>query len=651
MDYSFFDGLVDAVFVIKDDRGVVYCNNAAAKLCDTSVRRLSKGRPIYETIEFLDSDIFANEKGTDGRDEPLSYVEVKFKLKSGKAGKVQVAIQPFTEVVGDKRWAVMIRDVTLEEVLHSKYHKQLEEKEVYIKQLKDAQTQLEAYSKNLEGMVEVRTPEVKRANVMLSAIMNSLGQGFLVFDSEGNCSDVYTRACESVLECNPNRKKIWDVLRVVGKELETFKMWISAVFSEQLPFDSLKELGPALYPHSKDRYVKLDYFPLRSETGRVSNVVLVATDQTSEIQATRALEKEKKYAKMVIKLVTGRRQFRQFLNSADEKIREIQNSVMDISVTFDHQKLFRELHTLEGEAGSYYAAEIWSSSREAQEVLEPLKKGESADIQNVRLALAERMKKVRSSYDLFMSENKDLFRTAGIGQSEKIEISVKEVESVLNHLQQKNVDSSICEFIASALLKEPVVEALKHYQDVVALVAQKLNKQVKPVEFHGENVKAFTQLYSDLFSSLIHVFRNVVDHGIEPKEDREMMGKDPAGRVQVTASEIFKGNSKWIRIEVSDDGQGISLEGLRKKIVSNFSAEALKAMSDQVLMQKVFDSGVSTKDAVGEFSGRGIGLNAVKMEAEKLGGSAWVESNLGQGTRLIVEVPDLQRVARSTLAA
>ncbi len=651
MDYSFFDGLIDAVFVIDDNRGVVYCNEAAARLCDTSVRRLAKGKPIHETIEFSDANLFLMPSGTRGRDEALPYVEIKFALKNGKSGKVQVATQPFQDPGGHRRWAVMVRDVTLEEVLHAKYHKQLEEKEVYIRQLKDAQAQLEAYSKNLEQMVEERTKQVNRANVMLSAIMNSLGQGFLVFDKGGVCSDFYTRACEAILECVPSKKQIWDVLRLKGKELETFHMWIGALFGEQLPFDSMKELGPSLYQHTQDRHVKLDYFPLRNESNKIENIVVVATDQTSEYQANRALEREKKYAQMVIKLVTGKKQFRQFLHAAGETINDLRLELMSANEPFDHEKLFRVLHTLEGEAGTYSATEIWAAARNAQEILEPFRKGGAGDVASARQALIRRVDEIRISYESFLSHNKELFSIAGIGQSEKIEVSLADVEGVSARLRPKGVAPVVCEDIANQLLREPAVEALRHYQDVVALVAQRLNRKVNPVKFHGENVKIFLKNYNDLFSSFVHIFRNIVDHGVEAPEEREMMGKDPSAQVEVSISEVVRANTKWIRFEISDDGQGVSIQALRGKLGSSMSQEEIGRLSEYDLIQKIFESGVTTKEAVGEFSGRGVGLNAVKIEAQKLGGNAWIESTEGKGTKLTIEVPDLQRVARQVFAA
>jgi two-component system chemotaxis sensor kinase CheA len=651
MDYSFFDGLIDAVFVIGDDRGIVYCNEAAAKLCDSSVRRLAKGKPIYDTIEFSDANLYVMPQGSEGRDIAAPLKEIHFKLKSGKAGKVQIAIQPFKESSGLLRWVVLARDVTLEEVLHAKYHKQLEEKEVYIQQLQAAQKQLEQYSKNLEQMVEARTQEVRQANVMLNAIMNSLGQGFLVIDSEGTCSQFYTKACEEILESAPAHKKIWDVLRIQAKEKDTFHMWLKAIFAEQLPFETMKELGPSVYEHTRGRHVKLDYFPLRTELQKIENVVLVATDQTSEYLANKALEKEKKFAKMVIKLITGKKQFSQFLEGIPASLKDVKGLVEKHTSTIDHETIFRILHTLEGEAATYSATEIWQSARDAQEVIEPLKRGEQVDIVSVRPKLKEKIDLVQQAYDQFLNSNSDLFALVGLGQDDKVEIDISRIERIVDGLHNQGLSRTICAEIGDALLKEPVELLLRHYQDVVAQVAQKLNKNVMPVQFLGSDTRVYLDQYKNLFSSFIHIFRNAVDHGLEPSEEREMMGKNPAGKIQVTASVYNDVNGRWLRIKIQDDGGGIDPARVRNRLKEKYPDNRLAQMTDGDVIQHIFDSGISTKDQVGEFSGRGIGLNAVLVEAQSLGGRAWVESQIGQGSTFIIEVPDHSRVVSDKKAA
>jgi two-component system chemotaxis sensor kinase CheA len=186
---------------------------------------------------------------------------------------------------------------------------------------------------------------------------------------------------------------------------------------------------------------------------------------------------------------------------------------------------------------------------------------------------------------------------------------------------------------------------------VVASVAEKLCKKLKPLELHGFELRVHASRYQELFSTFIHAFRNAVDHGIEPSEEREMMGKAPEGHIRATAESFAHKGGQWIRLKIEDDGGGISVEKIRAKMQSGPGGSKVQGMTDFEVMQQVFASGLSTKAEVGEFSGRGIGLNAVKIEAEQLGGRAWVESELGRGTKLIVEVPDLPRLAQQMAAA
>jgi two-component system, chemotaxis family, sensor kinase CheA len=628
-DYSYFDALLDAVFVLNEQRGIVYCNEAAAKLFESSVKRLTKGKPIFEFAEFFDDNSFLTIDGTSGKSEPAPMQEVQFKLvQSGKMGKVQISLQPFKDVSGEPRWIAITRDVTLEEVLHAKHHAQLQ--------------QLEAYSKNLEKMVEERTLELQKVNVMLSATMNSLGQGFLVFDSSGTCSNFYTKACEDILESMPALKKIWDVLRVPEKERSTFDMWMKALFSEQLPFESMKSLGPSKYEHTQDRHVRLDYFPLRDDANKIDKVVLVATDWTNEFLAQKALEQEKKFAKMVIKLVTARKQFAGFLSSIAaviEESRNLANTVQGDWQKFDVETSFRLLHTLEGEAGIYSADTIWLYSRKAQEVIEPVKKGHEPYSENVHVRYIEALNELESMQATFLKTNDELFTLTGVKGAVVIEIQKDQVLKICEHLSKSGVSHDLVQYVKTELLAEKIESSFAHYNDVSQAVAERLNKKVRSIEFHGGDLRIITDRFETLFSTFVHVARNTVDHGIEAPEEREMMGKPPEGSIVFNFKKVVHDNQDWLQIEVQDDGQGIEPERIRRKILEAKPDADLSGQTDHDIIQSVFDPGLTTKAEVGEFSGRGVGLNAVRDAAEQLGGSAVVHSELGKGTRLTVLVP------------
>ena len=145
-------------------------------------------------------------------------------------------------------------------------------------------------------------------------MMDSLGQGFIVFNKYGKCLDIYTRASLEMFQMNPSEKEIDDVLMLSDQEKEQFSMWRTAVFEETLPFDALVDLAPKWYLNKQDKNISLEYYLLRSELNEITNVVLVATDQTDKIKAQVELEIEKSNAQMILKILKSKLQFNSFMN-------------------------------------------------------------------------------------------------------------------------------------------------------------------------------------------------------------------------------------------------------------------------------------------------------------------------------------------------
>jgi two-component system, chemotaxis family, sensor kinase CheA len=143
--------------------------------------------------------------------------------------------------------------------------------------------------------------------------------------------------------------------------------------------------------------------------------------------------------------------------------------------------------------------------------------------------------------------------------------------------------------------------------------------------------------YLKVFSSLVHVFRNAVDHGIEPPDERAWIEKDEAG--QITLS--FESMDEGYRLTIQDDGQGIDPESIRKKLAKTHPQLNAAAQSDQDVIQNIFLPGFSSKEAIGEFSGRGVGMDAVREEVVKLGGNVKVYSEAGSGTKFVLEFPKM----------
>ena len=638
MDYSFFDSLLDAIFIVDENRRVKYCNESGATLLQSSVRRITKGEgaELHSLLKLSNEDLFASGHGDLGKDAPTPWEEVDMELlQKDFTGKIQVAIQPFQDPSGDKRWVVTFHDVTLEESLHQKYQGELEQKEDMIKELKEARATLENYSKNLEQMVEERTRELSQANTMLKAIMNSLGQGFLVFDKSGWCGEIYTRACLDVLESEPPNKNIIEVLGLDGVEKEQFENWSTATFSQALPFESMKELAPQNYDHSKNKFISLDYFPIETEDGGLGNIVLVATDKTTEVEANRALEKERLFANMVVKLIKNRNHFSDFLKGVEGLIHEVRDEVKKGAGKLNVDYLFRILHTLEGEAGAFHAGGLRQASRDFQGEIEGLRAGDgNFDFEKLNGCIRD----LESAYKDFLSDNNEIFSVVLFNKSRMVEVPLQNVDAFSRLLKEQGVSDEIQSQFQNDFLKKDLKEVLGHLDEVAREVAKKQEKLLAPVKFYTNGIRVYPDHYRDFVSSLVHAFRNAVDHGLETPEDRVAGNKAEAGTIEVSAQYLESGGKRHIQLVIQDDGRGIDPERIRSKLQEN--GVQVDGMDDREILQQILSPGFTSRNEVSEFSGRGVGMDAIKSEVEKLNGTILVESKIGEGTKITIEIPD-----------
>lgn len=193
----------------------------------------------------------------------------------------------------------------------------------------------------------------------------------------------------------------------------------------------------------------------------------------------------------------------------------------------------------------------------------------------------------------------------------------------------------------------PVGPLFTRFRRVVRDIAKTNGKQVELV-LHGENTELDKRMIDELGDPLTHMVRNSVDHGLESPEVREAAGKNPTGTVTLEA--FHRGNS--ICIEVRDDGAGINLERVRKKIVEREMATVaqVEKMGDRELISYVLKPGFSTAPAVTDLSGRGMGMDIVISKIEKLSGTVEINSVEGQGTHVTIKLPLTLAILKSLVA-
>jgi two-component system chemotaxis sensor kinase CheA len=167
-------------------------------------------------------------------------------------------------------------------------------------------------------------------------------------------------------------------------------------------------------------------------------------------------------------------------------------------------------------------------------------------------------------------------------------------------------------------------------------LSAELGKQVF-VEIENGEVELDREMIELIRDPLLHIIRNAVDHGIEAPADRLAAGKREAGMLTVSARQ--SGNT--IHIGIMDDGRGIDVDRLAAKAIASGShtAEQIAAMSREEKIELIYEAGLSTAEAVTSISGRGVGMDVVRANIEKFGGTLEIESLPGEGTRFLICVP------------
>jgi two-component system chemotaxis sensor kinase CheA len=201
--------------------------------------------------------------------------------------------------------------------------------------------------------------------------------------------------------------------------------------------------------------------------------------------------------------------------------------------------------------------------------------------------------------------------------------------------QLRRVSGGLLEGVMRARL-QPVGTVTRKFPRIARDLAASMEKLVS-VELHGEDVGVDRAVNEALGDALVHLVRNVVDHGIESPADRIAIGKNPEGRLRIAASH----EGGRVHVEVSDDGGGIDPERLAARAVSAglLSHEEADDLDAERRLGLIFLPGLSTKASVTSVSGRGVGMDAVRANLERVGGGITVASDVGHGTVFRIDVP------------
>ncbi|BAE50270.1 Predicted ATPase [Paramagnetospirillum magneticum AMB-1] len=479
----------------------------------------------------------------------------------------------------------------------------------------------------------------------VASLLDNSGQGFLSFGANLVVDSQYSRACETMLGQSPAGKDVASLLFPdEAAKADLLRLGVPEALKEREPFK--RELYLSLLPTEvrlRDLILAIEYSVLES-----GHLMLVLTDITEERRLEDRVRSNHKILQMVVTAVTDSRDFFDSVNAfrrfTQAEIPALAHSPLPPSGVLEG--LYREVHTFKGTLNQFsfqYTPEALHCLEGRLGEMRARKDGLSAD--DIRAAVAA--VPLEPPFERDLSQLREIIGDDFLDRGERITLTAEQVVQLerlaSDLLRGEAIDTAVPEIRRllveiGFLRKTPLCDTLSGHRNTVAQVAARLEKNVAPVEISGgEDIWIDPKTFAPFLRSLAHVFRNAVTHGIEDPDSRLLAGKNESGRITCKVGRT----ADSIHLSIADDGVGIDQGAVRTRVVEAglMPAEAVAAMTEAQVLDLIFLDSMTTNVHLDQFSGRGVGLAAVRAETAKLGGTVAVRTRPGQGTEFVFTLP------------
>lgn len=499
---------------------------------------------------------------------------------------------------------------------------------------------IETFNKELQNKVDKRTKELSQQTKKVIDLLNNAAQGFLSFDRDFLIDNEYSIECENILGTNLTGKDITELLfGTYSKKIPFFKetMIDSLNVDNELTSSLLLSLLPDELIINK-QIVLIDYKIISDK-----KIMIILTNITEKRKLQNKIKKEQVINKMIVSIAGDSSLFYEVIHNFKEFCKDIFLYVNnDNSIKKNINAINALVHTFKGLfAQLYMEVTVKKLHNFESEILELI---EDINSNNNDLEF------FIESFNLIRCVDKDLETIIEmLGENFVCEdTQIKIDKEFISFLENKiasfystdKIQNQECEEILSEIKKiknKKLQFYFSSYPRFCKQLCLSLNKSIYDIDINSSPELYISSKYKPFINSLVHVFRNCCDHGIETKEDRIKVKKDKIG----TISCVFETKNNFLYIKIMDDGKGIDIDALKKVIEEKelIFAKKLDILTEKEIINYIFDDNFSTNNCITHVSGRGIGLASVKMELDKLGGSIEVETKTNEGTTFIFKLP------------
>ena len=465
--------------------------------------------------------------------------------------------------------------------------------------------ELEHHRQNLEALVATRTSELEKRNEAMRLVLDNVEQALVTVRSDGTMESERSAAFERIFGSPTSHQHFAD--RIADNDPRTrefLKLTWEAAVDDMMPLELILDQMPKSL-HREGRHLTINVKPI-APGGSFGGALMMITDVTAAVEATREQESQREYVKVFERVMHDRAGTIEFLSETGRLV----DAVVGRTKT-DLALVMRDVHTIKGNAAIW---DVMSVAKVAHEL-------ETFVVDEQALPSEDQIAALSAAWKRFSARAAELLE--GMTSASRAEVPRDELEAILVEVRKIH-DHDALERAIERLGHEPTQVRFERMKAQAESLARKLQKPTPRVIIDSAGVRLPAPRFAPFWQSLIHVVRNMMDHGIESPEVREAASKSASGTVTLRS----RLTEDEVAIDVGDDGAGIDWDRVRAKA----AALGLQTTTRRDLERALLSSGFSTAEAVTEISGRGFGLGATLGECQRLGGRIEILTELHRGT-------------------
>ncbi len=493
-------------------------------------------------------------------------------------------------------------------------------------------------------MMEEKNQLLGSKNQAIKNLLDNAGQGFLSFGEEMVISDEYSYECINIFGAPIGGRNF---LELIGTYIDSGQKEIMKEVFENV-FRNIHRPQTRAYlsllPGEINvcrKNIRVDYKVIPALPG--PRIMLILTDITEKKELELRMIRERENLKLIIKAISNSSDITAYMENMREFIcsgaKEIINSNHRVEDKFF--EIYRVIHTFKGDFSQLCMYNTANGLHSLENALSKMADTMGSLDEKTLLRCMEGV-----CCDLLLEKDlkiiADALGGAYLSKGESFAVSKEKILGI-----EKTIVDCIPAGLQGSLL--PLVRNLRHtcfkeivrsYGDYLKTIARNSDKCIGDMVITGDDIYIDKGKYHAFTGSLVHLFKNMADHGIETTEERVAARKPEEGRIEC---EFRRMGEKEFFLYIRDDGKGIDFTRIRNKLREKKIKlpKEYSELSVNELQEVLFMNGFSTRDSVSITSGRGMGLGAVRSEVVKLGGDISIATVPGKGTEFKIRLPVL----------